>query len=876
MLHSFTHTISFVHLLAIHLSDFHDKDDMVNLLLLRPWSAVATVLLSCLVVSSFVVLSTESVRARPIAATAKDPRVLSSLSPSSEDQPSLIERGITTTPLTRPASLPDSQDQENEEGLLQLQLQRQQYQQQQQRQNQNQLYDIQPVFVVDQTEFDVYMGIYPDKRPRPHNASAKRRKKKNKKKKKKPVLDEQGQVVIQQEVVVEPVQVQGRQYLGPVYEQKSLPGFHMAAVEAPWRYQMSYTLDWKVDENLRERIEEGLTTAEARRQDQMWRYETAKTQPGATVSDEGFTGPVVEKQRLRVGSELVMDFQLIPLDQVKSNELLLTRVPVSSLQAHIQLRPEVLEGWYRLQVQFWEEPVPSSPDCDLFASSSDDYGEDNGYDKDGKDRDWGEASDSVLLSSPGRLKEDIWTNNCFPRQVGIWRSAEAIEVTNLGARDLEWEEFIETLSRETRQERWSLAEFSSSKSSERTSWGQQKAILREEHLAIEEFREPKPVVVNGSGDSGGRWGWGLGFGRLSEIRHRIKGFLAHPLWGSSDSNKAATATEQETPSSTASAGLSPVMSSSSSSAPPIPPVPPLRRRQDKRIYERTVFPQDSFRYQEFVGPNIKDVIPDFLVQELEEFEDAEMDALEARQGRLEQRKKQLKEAGKNDEDVVVEEEDVAIYPMSEWDPEIARLQELMDVWNSGALLKKRDGDVDGDSMQQEIEEVVADQDDEEEDEKENEQELILEVERGVQARNGLNPRIWQGAIETDSQAPVTWRSNRDRIISWRIPQQSSHQATFLLDIELTATPIDPKEQKTTWTREMIAQAALDQQPAVALLTDRVPVTWGSVQVTLPAWVPTGTYHVRIQGVSEVGGGVVVGDVSQPFVVLSDPYLYSYS
>ena len=102
--------------------------------------------------------------------------------------------------------------------------------------------------------------------------------------------------------------------------------------------------------------------------------------------------------------------------------------------------------------------------------------------------------------------------------------------------------------------------------------------------------------------------------------------------------------------------------------------------------------------------------------------------------------------------------------MSEWDPEIARLQKLMDVWNGGALLKKRDGDVGGNSMQQEeIAEVVADQEDDEEEE--NEQELILKVERGGQARKGLNPRIWQGAIETDSQATVTWRSNRDRIIS---------------------------------------------------------------------------------------------------------------
>lgn len=99
------------------------------------------------------------------------------------------------------------------------------------------------MFVVDQTEFDVYLGLYQDKRPRPLNAFARRRKKKKKKKKKKPVLDGQGREVVQQEVVVEPALVQGRQYLGPVYEQRSLPGFHMAAIEAPWQYRMSYTLD---------------------------------------------------------------------------------------------------------------------------------------------------------------------------------------------------------------------------------------------------------------------------------------------------------------------------------------------------------------------------------------------------------------------------------------------------------------------------------------------------------------------------------------------------------------------------------------------------------------------------------------------------------
>lgn len=63
-----------------------------------------------------------------------------------------------------------------------------------------------------------------------------------------------------------------------------------------------------VDEDLRERIEDGPTIVEVRRQEQTRRYEAAATQSGATVSDEGIIGLTVEKQRLRVGNELVMDF----------------------------------------------------------------------------------------------------------------------------------------------------------------------------------------------------------------------------------------------------------------------------------------------------------------------------------------------------------------------------------------------------------------------------------------------------------------------------------------------------------------------------------------------------------------------------------------
>ncbi|KAF9125088.1 hypothetical protein BGW39_007666 [Mortierella sp. 14UC] len=375
-------------------------------------SKSATILLSDLVVSSVISSTTAFVGARPLA---QDSAVLL----LSEEELSLPFADVVNqgkrTELSRPVRLQDANKREEEEdGLLQMQRQQQQ----------QQLYDIQPVFTVDQTEFDVYLGAYPDKRPRPLNASAKRRKKKKKKKKK-------------------PAPPIG-------HGQGGGGGGGGARVTAGLGEAVSRSgkLEWAVDQDLREQVGEALTRAES-----MWRGQARKD--GVTVSESSEHGdsnedeieqedmvPVEDEQRLWEGSELLMDFLLIPLDQVKSNELLFTRVPVSSMQATIQLRPEVLEGWYRLRIHFWEEPDPTSRDCHLFDSDS--LLGNNG-------KDW-DATESVFLSSPSRLKDDIWANNCFPRQVGVWRSTKAIEVTGLGPKDLEWKEFIETLSRETRQE----------------------------------------------------------------------------------------------------------------------------------------------------------------------------------------------------------------------------------------------------------------------------------------------------------------------------------------------------------------------------------------------------------------------------------------
>ncbi|KAF9125087.1 hypothetical protein BGW39_007665 [Mortierella sp. 14UC] len=188
---------------------------------------------------------------------------------------------------------------------------------------------------------------------------------------------------------------------------------------------------------------------------------------------------------------------------------------------------------------------------------------------------------------------------------------------------------------------------------------QQKAILREEHLAIEEFRELRPIAVVVADGKGGGSRWSMGLGRLSGLHHRIKGFLTDP-W---IVKVIATAP--------APAPIAP----SSSAAPPS--TPPSKRQTPS--YKRTIFPRTH--------SGIK--IPDFLVQELEAFEDAAMESLELQQERIQLQKKAREQDGQKETVMEEEEEAVVIYPMSEWDPEIARLQMLMSVWNGGTVLRKR-------------------------------------------------------------------------------------------------------------------------------------------------------------------------------------------
>ncbi|KAF9997363.1 hypothetical protein BGZ79_008945 [Entomortierella chlamydospora] len=124
---------------------------------------------------------------------------------------------------------------------------------------------------------------------------------------------------------------------------------------------------------------------------------------------------------------------------------------------------------------------------------------------------------SSLIISPGHPKP---TNpNAVPaRKVGIWRGKEAMEVATLTPEFKEWNEFVETVSQETRQDRWDLRGFSGlgSMTTPAKRRREQKEAILEECRSEEEFRMPRLLVGS------------------SELQNRMKSLVLR-LWNKSKS-----------------------------------------------------------------------------------------------------------------------------------------------------------------------------------------------------------------------------------------------------------------------------------------------------------------------------------------------------
>ncbi|KAF9361303.1 hypothetical protein BGX26_004488 [Mortierella sp. AD094] len=484
-------------------------------------------------------------------------------------------------------------------------------------------------------------------------------------------------------------------------------------------------------------------------------------QIAAVQRDDNTDGPSLSPEALLDGDEqfeeatsysivsrrpIVMDIHLVPLDPGKPSELLLSRLDVASGRAKIQVRTEIPPGWYRLEIHFWDEGTHTS-----YKGRTDNV-------KQEQNEVWN-LHTSSLITSPGHAKP-INPNAMPAREVGIWRGKEAIEVTTLIPEFKEWNEFVETVSRETRQDRWSLREFTgldSAAASAQRRREQREATL-EEHRSEEEFRMPKTLV-----DSSG-------------LQNQMKSLVLR-LWGKSKS-----------------------------AALPMSP-----------SFERTNFAQESFRFKEaMVIMANREGTPDFQEDELELMEEEEKEE-EAREHRPSLQK-------------------VA------WSRAMGELDSLMTIWSKTH--------VDDDGLDQ------------------NESygppptsllDLQIRVENGKDAMEGL---------------PMTWRANRDRTASWQTAA-SLIRDDVLLAVELIKAPGVTNTVTTDGSARMKTRAEFIkgslQQERLALLTDRVPASWEAVVVRMPTWILPGTYQLRLKGVSNQG--VQWADVSQPFAVQSDPYLY---
>ncbi|KAI1317779.1 hypothetical protein EDD11_007801 [Mortierella claussenii] len=494
----------------------------------------------------------------------------------------------------------------------------------------------------------------------------------------------------------------------PIFDLESLPDFNLQPFSTPWRHRMTYSIQWSIGPQFLAQI------AAAQRHTDRNRDRNMDVAASQSVP---FNFSM---------SQIMMDLQLVPLDPAKSNELLLSRVPITSHEATILVRTDIPEDWYRLEIQFWHESNDSS----------------NG----GRNHNSWDLSSSRLIISPGIVHSDPGLP--IPREVGIWRSEEAIKVTSLLRDFKEWDEFVEMVSHEVQQERLALKNYDSFSS--RQGLQDYKDAVLEEYQSQEEFRMPNPP-------------------KASPWHSRIKSLILAP-WKS-------------TPSST---------------------------------FERTHFPQESFRFKEAMSVVTgRDGYPDYGEEELEAMAETE---------------------SANDQP----------YPPSSAND----MDALTELWSKATAPETESYD---DSL----------------DEDESYESPSADLSNAqITIENGKDVMPFGTA--------ATWRANRDRTIGWQTSDQLI-QDHVLLAVELIEVPSQllPSTEssaspKSSITREELIEKSLEQ-PRIALLTDRIPASWGAIVARMPTWVQPGTYQIRLKGVGHQG--VQWAEVSQPFVVQSDPFLY---
>ncbi|KAF9912768.1 hypothetical protein BX616_010233 [Lobosporangium transversale] len=572
---------------------------------------------------------------------------------------------------------------------------------------------------------------------------------KRKKKKKKKTKHTIGPILVQQSL-----------FCQPSYDPQSLPGFSLQPFSTPWRHQMIYSLTWETSPEFLNQIvaaQRGLFTQ-------------TKSKEKTLVEDTGIKHIQKDacanfsKDNISILWEtLTMDFHLVPFDPIKSDELLLSRVPISSGKVEFKVRIDIPPEWYRLQIRFWNEQLePLYHRSHLWTVI--------------KDSLWSLASSYVGYNRTSSNKQINTSINdvLAPRQVGTWRGEEAIEVTSLSPEMKEWDEFIQTVSHEVQEEKWSIKEFIPSTSNTTTDESiqqehqqqqqrqKQQQQRLEEHRSKEEFRISK--LVNNPPPS--PWcSW-------------INMFAPKP----------------------------------SSITPPASL--PLE-------FQRSQFSQESFRFKDTMNVIAsRDSYPDFQEDEIQEMEEE-----------TEEAKKQ----------------GLAVPQISIIDTATkAEVETLLEIWGKTSEM------IDDDSLEQN------------------------EEYGSVQAGHpDLHILIENGKEAALPNSYTSWRANRDRIVSWKVSRKLIHDRV-LFTVELVKAPKLSLSSSLTGfkkfsTRAEMIQQSL-QQPRTAVLTDHVPSTWGAIIVRMPTWVLSGPYQIRLQGLNREG--IKWADVSQPFAVQSDPFLYA--
>ncbi|KAF9421808.1 hypothetical protein BGZ94_008734 [Podila epigama] len=551
-----------------------------------------------------------------------------------------------------------------------------------------------------------------------------------------------------------------------------------------------------------------------------------------------FYSSVQQQLKGHGGGGITMDIMLVPLDTARTIELLLSHVPLERSNAQFRVAKEIPPGWYRLQINFWDSGRPK-PDNDIINNNSD---SDSIYPSNKHNNQDNSSPSKIVKSALNFFGQRIGTGTSSSSRSNSGSSNDhhdrkepwTMETSNLvygpgqrkplslDAIEFYWPQQIGVWRGSRAIEVTTLDPVTTSDSLKNDVSMTEVNSNMDTDTNNKEGGPQEYPVISGQGPKSQSQSQDHVIMKAQDQgvnnQHRLSAPISHtwPAYFNLHEYEPLTEVAQRTV------------------------AKKEEEEEEEEVKEGELFEKDSFRYKEQLGAVAhRKMPPDFSQDEMEDL--------------LEGLEKSLPYA-KEDHEV--------------WQDVQEKAEKVLEIWREEEG-KDMMVSEDGDGM--------------------DENEAYGVAPKGL---TELEIRIEHGKDIAERNAMVDWRANRDRTIVWRVSDALvEDQALFSIELiqtldlvestlssssslqSSTGTPELDRDQNKIGKRPKSLVASSLREGRVALLTDKIPGSWGAMVVRIPAWVKPGVYQVRVSGTGHRGVRWV--DVSQPFAVQSDPFLYQY-